>query len=207
MPRTKCEVPPVTMLSARTSRRADSSDEILPVLSRLPLGTRFAIIVLGWGTSVATSAMLDVGRGVHDVAVTVHVLSLVTAFGAVLMVDWHGALWMLGHRALHETTRIAAAASPLIWLGIGGLLASGALLHPDLGQPLTVVKIGLVLVVALNGAVLSATRRALAARPPLESLASLPRQLRRSVLLSGVVSQLAWCGAMAIGFLTATQHI
>lgn len=192
---------------ARTSRGPGLSDEILPSLSRLSLGTRWALVAVVWAVAVASSTVVRVDSWIFELAVMAHVLSLVTAFGAVVMVDWHGLLWLRGRRSLRESSRVAAAASPLIWVGIGGLLLSGVLLHPDLGSRLTQAKLALVLVVALNGAALSNVRRALAGRPLDETPASLPAALRRGVVLFGVVSQAGWWAIIAIGFLTSVQRV
>ena len=48
------------------------------------------------------------------------------SLGAVLLVDWYGLVWMAGLRTLSECLRLAQAAHPLIWLGLGLLLASGS---------------------------------------------------------------------------------
>ena len=48
------------------------------------------------------------------------------------MIDVYGVLWLFGHRTLAEVTALAAAAHGIIALGVGGLLASGIALRPDL---------------------------------------------------------------------------
>jgi hypothetical protein len=164
---------------------------------------RVLALLLAWGCAVLASAVINAPPSVRAGAAVVHVLSLVVAFGAVIVIDWHGLLWLAGRRGLHESTRLAAGASPLIWLGLLGLLASGALLDPDLSSPLAWTKLLLVLVVSLNGAFTSTTARLLRELPPTSRAAALPRQLQARVISSTAISQAAWCGAIAIGFSTA----
>ncbi|WP_327418043.1 hypothetical protein [Streptomyces sp. NBC_01233] len=76
---------------------------------------------------------------------------------------------------------------------------AGAFLDPDLSSPLTCVKLGLVLVLSLNGVQASALRHRLAAvdgGPVSRALV-----IRGAVTAS--VSQAAWWGAVAIGFLNS----
>jgi hypothetical protein len=138
-------------------------------------------------------------------AVIVHVLSLVIAFGAVVVIDWHGLLWLTGTRGLRELTRLAAAAGPLIWMGLAGLLASGAFLEPDMSSPTTWTKLTLVLAVGLNGALTSTINRSLSDLPRATGLSVLPPGLRARLVTATVVSQLGWWGAIIIGFSTAAR--
>ena len=131
-------------------------------------------------------------------------LSLVVSFGAVLVIDWHGLLWLAGRRGLTESTRLAAGVGPLIWGGLAGLMATGALLHPDLSSPLTVTKLVLVLAVAWNGAAMSPLRRRLARLPAYVKPADLPRRDWRLMMTATVISQVGWFGAIVIGFVNSS---
>ena len=136
----------------------------------------------------------------HTVALFIHVMSLVVGFGAVLAVDFQAAMWMLGRRRLIDVTRFGAATHALIWIGLGGLVLSGILLHPDLSSTLTRIKLGLVLIIALNGIVAMGVQSKLdqtrEQKPPVGLL------IRATVAV--MISQGAWWGAAAIGF-TNTQ--
>jgi len=111
----------------------------------------YVAVALAWGASASVSALVSPSEALGQVALSLHVLALAVGFGAVIVVDWHALLWLMGARGLRESARLAAAARPLIWLGLAGLLVSGAMLEPDLGSGLTWVKLSCVLVIALNG--------------------------------------------------------
>jgi hypothetical protein len=85
-----------------------------------------------------------------------------------------------------------------VWIGLTGLVASGALLAPDTGAPLTRLKLALVALVALNGRYASHLHAAL-----VRSVTPVPRALLLRGLGVGAVSQLGWWGATVIGFLNA----
>lgn len=188
------------------SQLVEAPDDLFDAITRLPLRVRLLSVLLAWCCAVIAAGLLSPPPSVIVAATVVHVLSLVLAFGAVLVVDWHGLLWLLGRRGLHESTRLAAAAGPLIWAGLAGLLASGALLNPDLSSAKTWTKLILVLTVALNGALTSTTARLLQDLPRSVVPASLPRHLQAKVFTATTVSQIGWWGAITIGFITTASR-
>ncbi|MGH3368076.1 MAG: transposase [Nocardioidaceae bacterium] len=189
--------------AALNGQQPDGPDDLLGAFSRVPLRLRLLLVVLVWAGTLLVSTQVTATESVRAGALVVHVLSLVVAFGAVLVVDWHGVLWLASRRGLHESIRLAAASVPLIWTGVVGLLASGAFLNPDLSTGLTWVKLLLVLVVALNGTVTASTAGRLRDLPRSVAPAGLPRNLQARVMTATAVSQVGWWGAILIGFLTA----
>ena len=166
-----------------------------------PLPGWFVVPVAGavcglWAGAVWVSEHVRPDPALHEVALFLHLAALVAGFGAVLVVDWIGVLWLLGRRTFADVTRTAGAVHVLIWASIAALTASGALLAPDMTSALTRVKLALVLVIALNGLHAHALQPRLAAygsaRPPHALLA-------RSAA-TALVSQACWWAAMAIGF-------
>lgn len=134
-------------------------------------------------------------------ALFVHLSSLIISFGAVLAVDWFALLWLLGRQSLVDLTKLSAAAHLPIWLGLLGLVLSGALLRPDLSQPLTWLKLTLVLLVTLNGLRAHAIGEQLARF----QAGTVPYWLLRRAGGATAVSQLGWWGATVIGFLNVQQ--
>ncbi|MFI1172637.1 hypothetical protein [Streptomyces melanogenes] len=174
-------------------------------LLQLPQWCRTAAASLavcaGWAATTWIALHLQADATLHTAALFVHLASLVLGFGAVLAVDYYGALWLMGRKTLREVLDFTAPLHVPVWVGLGGLLFSGAFLHPDLGSPLTCVKLGLVLVLALNGVQASALHRRLAT---VNGESVRPALLIRSAV-TAAVSQAAWWGAVTIGFLNS-QH-
>jgi len=154
-----------------------------------------------WLLSVTLSTAVHVDTFVHNIAVVMHVLFLVVAFGAIILVDWHGFLWLLGRRELAEIIRLDGAATPLIWGGLAGLLATGVFLTPHLNNPMTDVKLAAVLVLSLNGILLIPLMRRLARLPSDSSFTDLPVGQRVHMMSGLVISQLCWWTAIIIGFI------
>lgn len=166
----------------------------------------YALAATCWAMALGLSQLVQAPLVLHQVALALHVLAMVAGFGAVLTVDWYGLAWLRGTRRLSETLRLAEAANPLIWLGVGGLLASGILLAPDLSRPEAWVKQAAVLVVALNGVRVGAMAPTLRALPDGHRIADLPPAARRRLLASIAVSQTAWWVAVLVGLWVSTSR-
>ncbi|GAA2127573.1 hypothetical protein GCM10009825_05800 [Arthrobacter humicola] len=184
-------------VSRRTIRRHRESER----------STRRLVVVLcaaaaaAWLLSVTLSTAVHVDTFAHNVAVVLHVLSLVVAFGAIILVDWHGFLWLIGRRKLAEIIRLDGAATPLIWGGLAGMLATGVFLNPHLTNPMTDVKLAAVLALSLNGIMLIPLMRRLARMPTDASFADLTVGQRIHMMLCLVISQACWWTAIIIGFI------
>ncbi|QSY48786.1 MULTISPECIES: hypothetical protein [Streptomyces] len=171
------------------------SERLIPrgVVHLLAAGAACAV----WAAAVWAAPHVHADPLLHRVALFAHLACLLVGFGAVLTVDWIGALWLMGRRSLGDVLSTAGAVHAPIWGGLVGLTASGVFLHPDTGSTLTRVKLCLVLLVALNGVHAMALHRRLlghrASRPLLARCAA-------SVLLS----QAGWWGATGIGFLNSS---
>ena len=73
-------------------------DDIFPRLSTLLPAYRFPIILAGLLAALLVSTVVPADHALRPLAVSLHVLSLVVSFGAVLVIDWHGLLWLAGRR-------------------------------------------------------------------------------------------------------------
>jgi hypothetical protein len=156
------------------------------------------LAVVGWSAALWVSAHLHVDPTLDRVALFAHMASLVAGLGAALTIDYLALLWLLGRRTLREVLLLSRGTSALVWTGLVGLMASGALLSPDLSSGLTRVKLALVLMVALNGAYASLVQHRLegAGSHP-------PRSLMARGVLTAFVSQAGWWGAAVVGFLNS----
>ncbi|ACQ79207.1 transposase IS3/IS911 family protein [Beutenbergia cavernae DSM 12333] len=186
--------PPASPPAVRAPVRA-----VLPGWARAWMGA----VVVAWVVSLVVAATVTASSSLWNAAFVAHALFLVVGLGAVVALDWHGLLWLVGRRDLGETLRLADAVTPLIWIGVGGLMVSGSLLGPDLSSPMTWAKLVLVLVVALNGVLTPATAAQLRALPPSVRPLRVPRRVFGRLVLATGVSQAGWLGAAAIGFANA----
>lgn len=158
-----------------------------------------------WILSVSIGAVLRVDPAVAKIALIAHTISLIAAFGAVLLVDWVGFLWLISRRKLVETSRIESAAMPIIWGGLAGLLVTGALVNPAMDNPLTIIKVSAVLVLMLNGILLIPCMRRLNAMPAGTRFGDVPFGMRVHLLICLAISQTCWWTAMIIGFINSAD--
>jgi hypothetical protein len=162
------------------------------------------LCVAGWLASVLVGHYVDCGPELHRIGLAVHILALVLSFGAILVVDWLGLLWLLGKVEMHASGKLEAAAKPLIWGGLALLLVSGALIDPDLTSPVTAVKLTCVLILMLNGLSIEPAMHRLLALPPGTRFTELTRRLRLRLMIALTVSQTCWWTAVLIGLLNST---
>lgn len=186
-------------VSRRTIRRHRESERST---RRLVLSLSMAAAA-AWLLSVMLSTAVHVDGYAHNLAVVLHVMCMVVAFGAVILLDWHGFLWLVGRRKLAETIRLDGAATPLIWGGLAGMLATGVFLSPHLDNSMTDVKLAAVLVLSLNGIMLIPLMRRLARLPSDASFRDLAAGQRAHLLTCLVISQACWWTAVVIGFINA----
>lgn len=164
----------------------------------------YAAVTVAWALAVWASTVLAPPEWLHGGALFVHLASLVVGLGAVLMIEWHALLWATGWSYVRELRQADRTMILPVWVGLTGLLASGALLEPDLGQPTTLVKLVAVLVLSLNGVALTRWTSDLARLPPNARFHSLPWRARAWFVASAIVSQAAWWTAVVIGLLNST---
>ncbi|OOP64969.1 hypothetical protein BMF89_00785 [Arthrobacter sp. SRS-W-1-2016] len=188
-------------VSRRTARRRESEQATRRLVVILSISAAAA-----WLASVLMVATTHVVGVIHTYALIAHILAMVVSFGAILLVDWHGFLWLIGRRGLAETLRLDGAATPLIWGGLAGLLGSGVFLDARLSSPLTDVKLLAVLVLTLNGIMLIPLMRRLAHLPPSASFLDLTQGQRFHMLSCLAISQLCWWTAIVIGFINAASQ-
>ncbi len=146
---------------------------------------------------------LDTNSPLFFVFLFIHIVSLITGFGAVIVIDFSGVLWMLKKLPLKTMTLIADTTQRLIWIGWCGLVLSGSglILLKGFIDELTLIKLFFVAMLGLNGIFLhfikKNTDKVLAVTP---DTATLPQRLIMQGGLASTVSQLGWWGALSIGF-------
>lgn len=182
---------PMTMKEKRRQRRRQRALAYLGVTA-------------AWAASIWLSQQLAPPDWLHTLALFGHLASLVVGLGAVLAIDWHALLWATGWSSVRELRQADRTLILPIWLGLGGLLLTGAFLHPHLDNPLTVAKMIAVLVLSLNGVALTRWTADLARVPPTARFTQLPSAARIGFTTSAIVSQVAWWTAVFIGMLNAT---
>ncbi|MEU1408513.1 hypothetical protein ABZ471_40560 [Streptomyces sp. NPDC005728] len=142
------------------------------------------------------SLHLRVDATLHTAALFVHLASLVLGFGAVLPADYNALLYLTGRCTLRDALDSTARLHVPIWTGLAGLVASGVMLHPNLGSAPTRIKPGFVLVLTVNGLQAGLLNRRLThldATPPTTRLMAWGGA-------TALVSQICWWGAVFIGF-------
>lgn len=147
----------------------------------------------GGAGAVWTAGHLAPDAALHDAALFLHLACLVIGFGAVLTVDWVALTWIAGRCQLHDVLRQAENVHVPIWAGLVGLVLSGVMLEPNLTDPLTQAKLGLVALIGWNG---------LLAMWLHARLSEDPGRFHLGIsVISASLSQLGWWGATMIGFL------
>ena len=194
----------MTLELAPTATRRSSTTTRVPGLAY-----DYAARIGLWAAVVAAASIFPVDHPhVTRVALFVHLMSMAVGFGSVVMVDVYGLLWLFGNRTLADVVDLATVAHRVIAGAVGGLMASGIVLRPDLSSPLARFKMLLVLALMLNGAaaqrMLKRMKRTL---PPDIRGANIPWAGFQRVMSVAMISQSTWWGAIAIGFITnANRH-
>ncbi len=142
----------------------------------------------------------------YKIVLFIHLFSLIIAYGSVLFVDFYGLFWVLGKKTKAQMLEVSKTAQILIWSGLVGLILSGKFLHPNFTKPLTQLKMLLVLIIICNGLNLHFVQKAIKPEK-VEQFRQLPKKLIVWSIVSISLSQLAWLGAVIIGFINTSSHL
>ena len=129
-----------------------------------------------------------------------HLSFLILGFGSVLVTDLFGLLWMRDHIRFKQIVHISGITTYFVWAGWTGMVLTGiplALLKGKVDE-LMIIKLFFVLLIGLNGIVLHLHQKRLKS---FDSEHEVTMHFMFHLGFSLFVSQLAWWGAMLIGFL------
>jgi hypothetical protein len=177
------------------AHEGDPPSEVVPSLRWVPVAVG-VLMTLVWAGLIWAAPHLHADPDLHAVARFAHLAGLILGFGAVLAVDWQGLRWLLGRGSLTEVFRAAHNLALPIWTGLAALTLSGLVLHPDLATWPTRIKIGVVLVVGLNGLYADLLGRRVTDGP-------VPRPVLLRAAICVAISQTGWWTATVIGFVNA----
>ncbi|WP_091702684.1 hypothetical protein [Microbacterium sp. cf046] len=163
-------------------------------------------VILGLYVSLAVGASLVPPAWLHMPALFAHLGSVIVGLGAAVVLEFTGLLWIADRRSLGDLRMNERLISIVAWIGILGLLASGAFLHPNLSDPKTIVKMLAVLLVAMNGVAMTRLTDELGRLPAQVPFRSIPRSLKVWCVWSAVVSQTGWWTAVILGMLNTASH-
>lgn len=161
---------------------------------------RYLAVTAIWALTIVIGSMIPPGD-LRWMWLVGHLAALVVGLGAAVMIEYAGLLWATGRGTLHDVRATERRLSPLAWLGFGGLLATGMFLAPDVSNPLTALKMVVVIVIGLNAVATARLTPALAELPGDLTFRAAPLRLRSWSLATGLLSQLAWWSAVLIGAL------
>jgi hypothetical protein len=170
-----------------------------PVLGRpVPVTIRWSGLVTALCVTAAVVAPhISVDPALRRVLLFAHLTALVLGFGAVLATDAQILAWLAGRREFADVIRFAAQVHGVIWFGLGGLIASGLLLSPQVDVRY-IVKMCLVPIIAVCGVVAGRLRTRIFDIP-------VARDLMTNAAVLGLLSHTAWWGTTLLGFAASTS--
>lgn len=129
-----------------------------------------------------------------------HLSFLILGFGSVLVTDLYGLLWVRDRVRFTQVVRVSGVTERFIWAGWAGMIATGIPLILLKGEVdnLMIVKLFFVALIGLNGIPLHLLQKKLQRFTEGDEV---PARFMFRLVLSLLVSQFAWWGALTIGFL------
>lgn len=136
----------------------------------------------------------------NHVLLFIHLVSLVIGFGAVIVIDTFGLLWLLKKAKLSFVQQVANTTQPLIWIGWSLLVLTGIPLLIMKGgvSGLSMIKIFAVLMLGVNGIYLHIIKKSM---DSINENSVMPALAKFRITLASFVSQVGWWTAIVIGFL------
>ena len=161
----------------------------------------YAAVSIGLSLSLWVGASVPTPEWLRMPMLFLHLAAVIAGLGATVVLDMKALFWTFGRTTLADLRHVEHAVTPVAWLGIIGLLATGAFLSPDLHSPFTAIKMIAVLVAALNGIAVGRLTDELNRMPPNANFWAAPARLRWWCLGTATTSQIAWWTAVIVGML------
>jgi len=136
----------------------------------------------------------------NHILLFIHLVSLVMGFGAVMVIDTFGLLWLLKKVKLSFVQQVANTTQPLIWIGWSLLVITGIPLIVMKGgvSGLSMIKIFAVLLLGVNGVYLHIIKKSM---DNINDNSVMPSLAKFRITLASFISQAGWWTAIVIGFL------
>jgi hypothetical protein len=140
------------------------------------------------------------GTTPYFILLFIHLSGLVLGFGAVLVTDLYGLLWVRDRVRFPQLVRVSELNEKFIWGGWGTMVAAGIplIVLKGMVDELMMVKLFFVGLIGVNGLVLHYLHKHIEGYAKGDDV---PNITMFRLTLSLIVSQIAWWGAMLIGFL------
>lgn len=130
----------------------------------------------------------------------VHLSGLILGFGAVLVTDLYGLLWVWNRVRFPQLIRVSGVTEKFIWAGWGTMVLAGIplILLKGVVDNLMVIKLFFVILIGINGVLLHFLHKRVERYKEGDDV---PKILMFRLILSLTLSQFSWWSAVLIGFL------
>lgn len=130
----------------------------------------------------------------------IHLSGLILGFGSVLVTDLYGLLWIRDRVRFPQLVSVSGVTEKFIWAGWGLMVAAGIplLILKGVIDNLMILKLFFVAIIGINGISLHMLHKKVCGY---EEGDQVPSVTLFRLALALFVSQLAWWGAVVIGFL------
>lgn len=130
----------------------------------------------------------------------IHLSGLILGFGAVLVTDLYGLLWVWNRVRFPQLIRVSGVTEKFIWAGWGVMVSAGIplVLLKGVVDNLMTIKLFFVALIGINGVLLYFLHKRVEGYKEGDDV---PKLVMFRLMLSLAVSQLSWWSAVLIGFL------
>lgn len=141
-----------------------------------------------------------------EIELFVHLVGFALGFGAVMLVDAVGLLWVFRKAKAEQLGWLSGVAQKIIWSSVAIQIVTGSmLLDPEYITIRTKVKLAAVLILAINGVVLDRLRKKMLSYKQ-DDFWKLPHVFQLGSVVAIGLSQLCWWAATIIGFISSSSH-